>query len=588
MKINHKFQLAIWLLLAPFIIFSAELEFTASVDRTTVGLGETFTLNVSVSGENISGVPSPKLPDLPDFNILGRSSSQSTNISFINGRMSQKTTITFVYTLSPKKIGKFTIGSCKIDYQGKTYETQEIEIEVVKSATQKPSSPATPPPSGGSLEDGVMVIAVPSRREVYQGEQINVSFYLYTRYEIENVNLTKMPNFSGFWCETIYETNRLSYHRKVYEGKTYYVALIKTIALFPITSGTLVIDPMEITLTVIRPPRDFFDFFGTAQTLSIASKSISINVLPLPQENRPEDFCGGVGNFTISARLDRDTSLQGEPVNLIVKIGGRGNLRLIEKPKLPAIPNTRILEPEIKDNIQVSNDVIKGSREFRFPIIPQVDGEHIIPEIRVAYFNPKMKNYELIKTEKLHFVAAGTVRAPAVSETGGLKVLGTDICYIKPDSKNLSVEKMVPPRYLSLIYLVSFFIIGFSFFYQRHQKRLLLDRAYARKIRSGSVMRRNLKEVENYLKKNDAKNFYSALGRTIISYLGDRFNIDASALTREQLKEEISRANIPEETIRDLMDVLYNCEVIAYAPADTSGKNLLEFYKRARDLINRI
>ncbi|MEO0128501.1 MAG: BatD family protein, partial [candidate division WOR-3 bacterium] len=403
---NHKFQkiicLLIIFLLIPLNVFSAELNFVASVDRTTVGLGEAFTLNVSVSGENIGGVPSPKLPDLPDFNILGRSSSQSTNISFINGKMTQQTTITFIYTLSPKKLGKFTIGPCKIEYQGKTYETQSIEIEIVKGTTQTTAPPtSTPPRPSGSLEGGIFLMAVPSRRDVYVGEQINVEFYLYTRYNLDDLNPTKLPSFNGFWSEAIYDADQLKYQKKTYEGKTYYAALLKTVALFPITSGNLTIDPMEMVVTVIKPPRDFFDFFGTAQRITIASPPITINVRPLPEENKPDDFSGGVGNFTMNVRVDRDTSNQGEPVNLIVKISGTGNIKLIDKPYLPSIPNLKILEPEIKLNLDKSSGIIKGTKEFRFPLIPQMDGEHIIPEIKISYFNTKTKGYEVLKSEKL-------------------------------------------------------------------------------------------------------------------------------------------------------------------------------------------
>ncbi|MGB9720370.1 MAG: BatD family protein [bacterium] len=573
----------------PLFIFAGELNFTATVDRTTVGLGETFTLNVSVSGENISGVPSPKLPDLPDFNVLGRSSSQSTNISFINGKMTQQTTITFIHTLSPKKMGKFTIGPCKIDYQGKTYETQSIEIEVVKGTTQTPpASTQTPPKTTGSLEGSVMLIAVPSRKELYQGEQINVEFYIYTQYDLDNVNLSKMPNFSGFWYETIYDANRLSYQKKVYEGKTYYAALIKTVALFPITSGHLTIDPMELNATIIRPPRDFFDFFGTAHTINISSKPLSINVIPFPQDGKPENFCGGVGKFTMNVKVDRDTSSQGEPVNLIVKISGTGNIKLIEKPKLTPVANLRILEPEIKENLDKSSSTIKGTKEFRFPLIPQLDGEYILPEITMAYFNPTTKTYEFLKSEKTKFLATGVTQGQAVTDVGGVKILGSDIRYTKSDKNSIKPELDETSRFYLLLYPISILLFGIAFLYERHQSKLLKDRAYARRYMSGRLFKKRFRQVSEYLKKNDQKNFYSALSKAIINNIGDRFNLDTGALTTEQLKQELLSKGLRNELVEELFGIVNKCDTIAYSPISSAELSMNELFEKTRKLIESL
>ncbi|MEO0122786.1 MAG: BatD family protein [candidate division WOR-3 bacterium] len=590
---NHKFQkiicLLIIFLLIPLNVFSAELNFVASVDRTTVGLGETFTLNVSVSGENIGGVPSPKLPDLPDFNILGRSSSQSTNISFINGKMTQQTTITFIYTLSPKKLGKFTIGPCKIEYQGKTYETQSIEIEIVKGTTQTTAPPtSTPPRPSGSLEGGIFLMAVPSRRDVYVGEQINVEFYLYTRYNLDDLNPTKLPSFNGFWSEAIYDADQLKYQKKTYEGKTYYAALLKTVALFPITSGNLTIDPMEMVVTVIKPPRDFFDFFGTAQRITIASPPITINVRPLPEENKPDDFSGGVGNFTMNVRVDRDTSNQGEPVNLIVKISGTGNIKLIDKPYLPSIPNLKILEPEIKLNLDKSSEIIKGTKEFRFPLIPQMDGEHIIPEIKISYFNTKTKGYEVLKSEKLKFIATGVVKGSIVTDVGGMKILGSDIRYIKCDKNTIKSESENPSKFYLLLYPISILLFGIAFLYQRHQSRLMQDRAYARRFMSGRLFKKRFQEVAVYLKKNDQKNFYGALSKAIINYIGDRFNLDTGALTTDQLKQELFNKGLKSALIEELFEIVNKCDTIAYSPISSTDLPMNELFEKTKKLMESL
>ena len=84
------------------ITFAAEINFTASVDQTSVGIDDQIQLTVTVQGQDIGRVPNPELPALADFDRLGSTSSQSTNISIINGRMSQQQTISFIYWIDEK------------------------------------------------------------------------------------------------------------------------------------------------------------------------------------------------------------------------------------------------------------------------------------------------------------------------------------------------------------------------------------------------------------------------------------------------------------------------------------------------------
>jgi hypothetical protein len=183
------------------LVYAGELSFSASVNRTTVGTGEQLLLTVTVVGENIGGVPSPHLPDLPDFDVGGRSSSQSTNIQFINGKVTQQQTITYVYTLYPKQTGEFTISACTIEFDGQTYKTQPIAITVIKGTAPSPppSTGTTPADVSGSVQDNVKLIARASRRTVYVGEQVNVDFTFLNRLVIANINLSGSPSFSGCW-----------------------------------------------------------------------------------------------------------------------------------------------------------------------------------------------------------------------------------------------------------------------------------------------------------------------------------------------------------------------------------------------------
>lgn len=578
------------LLLLPLIVWAGELNFSASVDKTELGLDDYLTLTVTVSGENVGSVPSPKLPELSAFDIGGQSSSQSTSIQIINGRMTQRQTINFIYTLYPKKTGKFTIGSCTLEYKNNIYKTEPIEITVVKGTTRTRPAPGRkgPAPSmpSSKIEDNIKLSAVANRNTVYQGEQVIVEFSLYTRVEIQDLNLVEMPSFQGFWVEPIYDAKRVSFQRQNIKGRIYNVCLLKKCALFPVTTGKLKVSPMKMDVVVVQPPRDFFDFFGTTKRLRLESRPIYIKVQPLPAKDRPEYFTGAVGKFTIQASLDRTTSEGGEPINLTIRVKGTGNLKLIGAPEIKNIAGVKILDPEIKENIKVKNNRVTGYKEFSYPLIPETDGEYIVPRIRFAYFNPKDKSYHTIETRELKFTAVQTSKHLASGPATHLEVLGTDINYIKPDLKKLN-DQLPEFGWLIFIYLGSLFMIGGAVLYRQHQSRLIQDRAYARRLRSNRLVKKRLKKAEEYLKKGEKKEFYSALASAITGYIGDRFNLDVGALTSATLLEELNQHGVPEETARKVIESLNRCDQFRFSPR-MQDEDPGEILKEVRKLLNQL
>src|SRR5439155_20372590 len=147
---------------------------------------------------------------------------------------------------------------------------------------------------------------------------------------------SSVPSFDGFWTEKLFDAERFDFQRRTLNGRSFGVALLKKVVLFPLTAGDARIQPLAFTVAVAAPPRDFFDVFGTTQTVRIESKPVVIRVLPLPEKDKPKEFTGGVGQFSLAGLLDRPTSTNGEPVSLTIRVSGSGNLRMVDKPELAA------------------------------------------------------------------------------------------------------------------------------------------------------------------------------------------------------------------------------------------------------------
>jgi hypothetical protein len=572
---------------------AADLEFSASVDQTTVGLGEQFQLSLTVQGEDMLSVPQPTLPPLPDFSVIGSTSSQSTNISIVNGQMKKQATVSFIYALAAKKLGKLLIPACRLQYQGRTYETQPIEITVVKSAqrsaTPAPAMPGAPPSRASvPIEGNLFLSALPDRNTVYVGEPVTLEVSLGTRFQLGDAGWAEMPSFDGFWAEKIFDADRFDFQRRTIDGKSFAVAVLKKVALFPLSAGKTTIKPMAMNVVVQQAPRDFFDIFGTSQNVRVESRPVVLDVLPLPEAGRPKEFTGGVGRFTIAAALDRTSTSNSEPVNLIVKVSGSGNLRMIEKPAIVPIEGLKILEPEVQDDAHVSGDAVQGTKTFRFPIIPQSDGKYEIPPVAIAYFDPQAKAYRTIRSGALEFSASGSAASAPLAEASGLKVLGSDIDYIKPDAVSLAVTPMSPPWWPSLLYLLGLGTVASAFGYRRHSERLQSDRGYARKSRSSGLVRRRLREAERLLRRHDEKGFHAALTRAVMGYVGDRFNIETHAMTRDQLRGEMERLQIEPETARALIEIVDRCEIARFSPGEREAQDPRRLFERARETLGRI
>ncbi len=557
-------------------VYAGEINFTASVDRTTVGLGEPFELTVTVSGVNISRVPKPQLPELAEFDNLGVSQSQSTSISIINGRVQQQTAVSFVYTLVPRKLGELTIGPCRMVYDNTEYTTEPIRITVVKSKTRSqprtqpqsrfPPSPfdifeePEPEPAGA---DDVFLAASADRTSVYQGEQVTVTWTIYTNQELARLNLKETPALTGFWADDIYQAQELRYEQRTVRGRAYYAAVLRKTALFPTQSGELRVGPMKLEGQMVTGGF----FFGRAKPFSVASEQLKITVKPLPESGKPASFTGGVGSFEVSASLSSDRSTGGEPVTLTITVNGTGNLGLLTAPVLPSVPGLKILTPETKDNFSYAGGRLSGSRRFVYPVLPTADGRYRIPEIELGFFDPKTGSYYVKKTPALEFVATDVPAKSGPVETAspGLRVIGSDIRHIRDRlvrsegwERAAGLEFILYP--LGLLLLIAGVILG------RHQRRLQLDTGYARKSRALRQARQRLKMAQRALRENRMDEFYGLVRQAVLGFIGDRTNIEAGALTSAEIETELKKRGIDSGLVTELLDMINRCEVARFSP----------------------
>ncbi len=574
--------------------FAQDASFTASVDKTTVAADEQFGLEFILNGA--SGGKNFKLPDLSKFMVLS-GPNQSTSMQFINGVVSSS--VTYSYVLQPKEAGKFTIGEATIESGGKQYKSQPIQITVTKSGT-KPKQQASGNTDDVQIGDNLFLRAVVDKSRVYQGEQITVTYKIYTRVQVGNYSINKLPAMIGFWSEDLEVPQQINLTTETIEGKQYRVGTLKKVALFPTQNGTLEITPLEIICQVQvqskRQGNDIFDqffndpFFGGVQTKNVGIKNppVKITVLPLPQENVPNSFKGAVGKYSFNTTLNKNTAKTNEPLSLKATISGTGNIKTLEAPNIVLPNDFEKYDPKVSDDIKRSNGIISGTKSLEWLIVPRYPGEKKIPSMEFSYFDVGKKKYVTLKSPEYTItVDKGNAEAAHVSTNfSDVKFLNQDIRYIKTSSGNLQLKgtSQISFTTITIITILPLFAFIGLFVYR---KKTVKERADVVTFRSRKALKeatKRLKEAKILLS-SEAEKFYAEVSRALWMYVADKLAIDRAELSIDNVTQKLSEKSLPIELVTQTKECLEACEFARFAPASSTQEEKQKMYETASNII---
>ncbi|MDP6779407.1 MAG: BatD family protein [Candidatus Latescibacteria bacterium] len=590
---------------------AADLDVQASVDRTRVAVRDMVTLTVTVSSEGLGSPPTPELSAPDGFDILGSSSSTSTSIRIVNGDVSQTLTTSFVYTLRALREGSFVIGPARVRHQGTTHDSSPIRMEVTKASGRRRAQPAPAPGQTLSaqelrqIEENLYVAAVPDKKSVYVGEQLTVSYKLYTRYDLRDIAFGSVPTYTGFWAETLYDAKRVDMKREVVDGRAFNTLLLKVVALFPTSSGRQALEQLEMICSIpVRSRRrslfDFDDFFstdpfGTSKKVTVRSEDLVVEVLPLPP-GAPTGYSGAVGRFTLSASATPLAIAAGDPVAVKAVVTGRGNLNSVREPLRPDAVGLRFYDPKVGLEKQPSGNRFGGRKTFEYVVIPEDDGVAEIAPFRLPYFDPENGRYHVVQSEPIPLQVTPQARAsqplPVASMLNReeIRVLGEDIRFIKPDRTVLEDQgRMLYADWrflaLQLVPVLGFFsMLG----YRRHRDRLIGDVAYARRRRSRGEARRRLSQARSLMKDGDDKAFHAEIHRALAQFLADRLNLPAAGMAADAAARTLGARGVAPETVSEVCEVFQRCDFARFSPSRAPEGDMARLYQDTERLIDAL
>lgn len=553
-----------------------------------------------------------------DFQLVwGPQKGSSSSIQIINGKRSSSHQTTFTYILIPKATGTFQLPAATALLSGDRISSTQASIQVVSdgaSSSQSSGKNGGKSSGGGqtsstgsgeiSSNDLFMRLSL-SRTEVVIGEPITATLKIYQRANVVGFENAKFPTFNGFWSQETYVPNNIEFKRESLDDKIYNTAVLRTYVLIPQQSGTITIDPAELVCLVnIRTApstsNSLFDSFFQDEYRTIRKRvttpAVKVKVNPLPA-GQPASFGGGVGNFGISARLTTDNLKTHDAAYLIITVSGRGNVALLEEPKVNFPPDFEVYDTKTTENTDKSNGGTSGSKSFEYPFIPRSHGDFTIDPVEYSYYDVNAGKYVILRTEPLHVKVAkgkGGDSTPVTTVNSGVerkdvKSLADDIRFIFTGKPGLSGSGSFFVGSVFFWILLALMILGATSVYLAFRKvaAMRADVVGTKNRRATKMAQKRLKLAGEYLDKNLYTAFYEELHKALIGFVSDKLNMDMSEISKDNIASALTDGGVSEEQTKAFTDLLDACEFARYSP-DGGNEAMRSHYDAALKVISSI
>jgi hypothetical protein len=547
-------------------------------------------LVIEVAGVRNPQIEDPQIGQLQNLRMLRNHPSVEQSTSIANGRVSSSYRLSYV--LLPERLGSASIPALRVVVDGKTYTTDPIAFEVT-------SSPKRPPASGrsedGSGSSGNVVFAESklSREEIWVGEPVMTTASVYSTLRVHDIALAEVPAFSQFLATTVPVDINAEATRAEIGGRGYAVYPVRRDLLIPLGPGSYSIDPYTIQVKV-QSRRDVFDLFARGTAVMRRTEPLTLMVKPLPT-GAPSGFGGAVGNFAFKASLDREEVAVNDAVALRLTVEGEGSLQTVDPPRWEAPSGVKVYDPESSLETNIRNGRLISRKSWEWVLVPLAPGDIDLGALQFAYFEPREGAYRSASADPLRLAVVEGDGLPVASsgapDRSVISLDQKDIAFIKP----LRGETLayVTPRlhqrgwFVSLAFMPLFWV-PFFVWLGRRRDLLQRDRGLARDRRAKRRARKALKVIRKHSSDHDGAAFHEEVARTLVSYVGDRFNRSPSGLTYELADELLTGRGIDESLRQRFRACLETCDFARFVPASAKAERRAEVLAEATALIDEL
>ncbi len=542
---------------------TADVSVTSSVDRNRLAFGESLTFSLNLMGTQEA--PKGGIPKVDGLTFEGPTGDQSINN---NGQLSR----TISFRVTPASLGEFTIPAIEVEVGGKKYVTEPIKITVQKEALQE------------DLKDKLFGRVVFGVKEVFVGQVLPIQVEVFVRDGVPVADIG-LPLCQGEGLRYQFLADR-KLSQTVIDGVRFRVVLTDGAVSFSRPDkASLGSCALRTTLQFRSQARSLIEEVTGGhienREVSVPVEAIPVEVLPLPEQGKPADFTGAVGQWNLEVTAKPTELAVGDPITLTVKISGNGNIDTVSTPQLTGLENFKTYDPTSKTT---KNELsTTGERVFQQVLVPKSTEAKQLPEVRLAYFDPVAKSYKTAVQGPTKLVVKSGGGSEVVF-TGAARArraekIGEDIVYLKGDPGPAAVA--TPFCDTVLFWVLNgapvFALMGALAWKQRVDK-LRTDVAYARRSRAAANARRLLAKAASY----------DDIQHVLQNYLGDRLNIPASGITSVIIDEQLRPRGVDGTLADDLRSCFERCDAARFAGRATGTEDVPAIRSKVERVINEL
>ena len=612
-------RIILFLMLCPLWLWAQDDPTLTVSTKKQVVVGERFQVvfEANADGKNFTA------PSFEGLQVQGGPfTSSSSSIQMVNGSITRSTKNTYSFVLQAYKEGTFHIGEASLTVNGNKVTSEPFDIKVLPDDGSHQSTSTTGTSNQGGQQTrsndpqvsgkDLFLKMIPSKKSVYVGEQVVLTYKLYTKVPVSSLSVEKMPSYAGFWTKDVSDNNggSLRQNSEYVNGIEYTVAEIQKMVVVPQRAGTLTIDPMSVEcIAQIRtesnrqrsmdPFEAFFNdpFFNRTITnvkKDLSSQSFNLEVRNLPDNGKPASFANAVGNYNFKSDIDKTELNTNEAFTLTLTATGSGNIELLQLPQPVFPPDFEVYDPKITTSANTSVNGLSGTKKAEYLVIPRRAGNFTIPAVEFSFFNPSNSSYQTIQSQPYDIMVS---KGKDMENGGGgiyasnqedIKYLGSDIRHIMTGDARLKPQFHAfigsAAYYVALLVLVVIFIVAMLVLKKR--EKMASDTAAVRNKKADKVARGRLKNAHQYLKIKDQDKFYVEMSQALWGYIADKMGIEQSRLSMDTVKDALTEKKVPDDLITQFIDTLKDCEFARFAPGSADQK-MDDLYQRGLELISK-
>lgn len=376
----------LWAVLMTGALYAVDID--TVLDPKRVRVGESATLQIKVSG--LGSAEPERIPSVQGLDIGYRGMGRS--FQWVNGRSWNGIVLSF--SVTPLRAGRFTIPPITFSSEGATYRSAQVSFLAYGSAPSRSSSGTDERAEGSPTLGGAVEF---SKNDVYVGEPVIGRYYaLYSGLQLESTpEINELPEAKGFVQRPFEETREDELAKQ--QGAELVKSHIATFILLPAMPGKHTVGGGTAVVSLSYTD----SFFSFPRRARIGFDKKTVQVRPLPEQGRPDNFSGNVGDFTMELDVPKGNVKMYDERRVTVRIKGRGNFISLSEPVLGEAEGVKVIKGTGNAVTSLDKNALTGEKEFLFTLIPEKTGTIDAGTVTFNFFDPYSRRYRTLTSQPI-------------------------------------------------------------------------------------------------------------------------------------------------------------------------------------------